>query len=139
MKKKLTGAIEKGMPNDSKITLKEKVSSDLYIPGDVIMIVRTRKHRTFVRKGKDLHHTMKISLREALTGFSKTLHHLDNHVVKITSNKVIKPFQVKKYSGEGMPIHNFPSTFGDLYVKFEIIFPKKLSESDKTKLKEILK
>ena len=138
-KKKLTGAIEKGMPNDSKITFeRESEQRPGYIPGDVIMIVRTRKHRTFVRKGKDLHHTMKISLREALTGFSKTLHHLDNHVVTISSNKVIKPFQVKKYAGEGMPIHNFPSTFGDLYVKFEIIFPKKLSESDKTKLKEIL-
>ena len=139
-KKKLTGAIEKGMPNDSKITFeRESEQRPGYIPGDVIMIVRTRKHRTYQRKGNDLHHTMKISLREALTGFSKTLHHLDNHQVTISSQKVIKPFQVKKYTGEGMPIHNFPSTFGDLYVKFEIIFPKTISEADQLKLKDILK
>ena len=67
------------------------------------------------------------------------MHHLDNHQVTISSQKVIKPFQVKKYTGEGMPIHNFPSTFGDLYVKFEIIFPKRISEADQLKLKDILK
>jgi DnaJ homolog subfamily B member 11 len=138
-KKRLTGQIEKGMPDGSKITFeRESEQRPGYIPGDVIMILHTRKHRLFKRDGQNLHHTMKITLKEALTGFSKTIQHLDGHVVTIKSKKVIKPFQVKQYPNEGMPVHNFPSQFGTLFVKFEIIFPKKLSQEDKNKLKEIL-
>jgi DnaJ-class molecular chaperone len=55
---------------------------------------------------------MKISLKEALLGFTKTVVHLDGHEVKLTANKVTKPMEIQKIKGEGMPFHNFPSQFG---------------------------
>ena len=37
--------------------------------------------------------------------------------------------QVLRISGEGMPIHNFPSERGDLDVIIEVDFPRTLSAS----------
>jgi len=44
---------------------------------------------------------------------------------------------VKQIKEEGMPIHNFPSTRGDLFVRFIVELPKTLSENDKKMLKQI--
>jgi DnaJ-class molecular chaperone len=138
-KKKLTGLIERGMPDEATITFeRESEQRPGYIPGDVIMILKTRRHRTFTRDGNDLKHTMKITLREALTGFSKTITHLDGHTVTVKSDKVIKPFQVMQFKNEGMPVHNFPSQFGTLHVKFELVFPQSLTDHQKEELKKIL-
>ena len=47
--------------------------------------------------------------------------------VVIKHDGVTKPFEVRKYRGEGMPVHNFPSSFGDLHVKFNVVFPPTLN------------
>lgn len=57
----------------------------------------------------------------------KSLHHLDGHSVKIDSKgggKVIAPGSKWMIAGEGFPKRNFPSEFGNLVVKFEVIFPQ---------------
>jgi len=83
---------------------------------------------------------MKITLKEALTGFSKSITHLDGHVVPIVSppGQVISPFQVMLLQGEGMPVHEVPSQFGDLHVTFEIIFPKTLNAEQRAALEKTL-
>jgi DnaJ family protein A protein 2 len=45
--------------------------------GDVVFIVEIEKHSVYERKGADLFYKKKISLLEALTGFSLQLEHLD--------------------------------------------------------------
>merc|ERR1711907_78490 len=83
-------------------------------PGDILMkIVQSKDHR-LTRDGDDLHFTQKINLKEALLGFNKTFVPLDGHEVDIASDKIVKPFEVMKIKGEGMPKHNFPTEFGDL-------------------------
>lgn len=99
----------------------------LKVPGDVLMTLKTRKHHLFTRDGNDLHMTMTISLKEALLGFSKTITHLDNHEVEVSKKGTTKPMSVKKIKGEGMCVHNFPSDFGDLHVKFVVDIPTKLT------------
>lgn len=46
------------------------------------LTLKVARHRTFERRGDDLHAEIAISLREALLGFEKTLTHLDGHAVK---------------------------------------------------------
>ncbi|MCK1978433.1 hypothetical protein LNK15_15470, partial [Jeotgalicoccus huakuii] len=70
-------------------------------------------------------------------GFEKTVKHLDDHLVDISSKGVTKPKEVKKFKGEGMPVH-FSTKKGDLFVTFEVIFPTSLTEDQKTKIKDIL-
>merc|ERR1712146_447268 len=82
------------------------------------------KHRLFERRGDDLYHKITISLKQALTGFKRTLKHLDGHEVEIdTFGTVVHYGEVRKFPGEGMPVHNFPSQFGDLHVEFRVDFP----------------
>lgn len=50
---------------------------------------------------------------------------------------ITKPKQVRKFKGEGMPLH-FNNKKGDLYVAFEVLFPTSLTEDQKKKIKEIL-
>jgi DnaJ-class molecular chaperone len=80
--------------------------------------------------GDNLYHDITLNLEQALLGFSKTVTHLDGHIVKIESepNQVIQPDQWLIIKGEGMPKRNVPSEFGDLHVKCKIVLPKKLSK-----------
>lgn len=54
-----------------------------------------------------------------------------------TAQGITKPKEVRKFKGEGMPLH-FSNKKGDLYITFEVLFPTSLSEDQKTKIKAIL-
>ncbi|KAL0459748.1 UNVERIFIED_CONTAM: DnaJ protein ERDJ3B [Sesamum latifolium] len=105
--------------------------------GDLKFRIRTAPHDRFRRDGNDLHTTVTITLVQALVGFEKTIKHLDEHLVDISSKGITKPKEVRKFIGEGMPLH-FSNKKGDLYVTFEVLFPTSLTEDQKTKIKEIL-
>ncbi|CAK9152921.1 unnamed protein product, partial [Ilex paraguariensis] len=105
--------------------------------GDLRFRIRTAPHDRFKREGNDLHATITITLVQALVGFEKTIKHLDDHLVDISSKGITKPKEVKKFKGEGMPLH-FSNKKGDLYVTFEVLFPTSLTEDQKTKIKAIL-
>ena len=55
---------------------------------------------------------------------------------KSKRKKITKPFFVKTIKGEGMPIHQFPSEFGDLHVKFIVKMPKTLNDAQKKFVEE---
>mmetsp|Transcript_26062 Transcript_26062/g.52256 ORF Transcript_26062/g.52256 Transcript_26062/m.52256 type:complete len:145 (-) Transcript_26062:129-563(-) len=113
------------------------------IPGDVKVSLRMINHDHFKRKGRDLHTTLHISLREALLGFSREIRHLDGHIVTIERLKAITvPGQQLRVVGEGMPSlaaegeeeserpagAHAEASAGSLYVKFVVDFPEVLSE-----------
>merc|ERR1711871_794458 len=107
------------------------------IPGNVIFQLRTSNHHRFRREGNDLHHTMTISLRDALLGFDKVVKQLDGSDIRVHKKKVTKPGEVKVLKGHGMPLYEFPSEFCNLHVKFEIEFPKKLTKAQKKLVRKI--
>jgi len=55
----------------------------------------------------------------------------------LTAQEITKPKQVRKFKGEGMPLH-MSNKKGDLYVTFEVLFPTSLTEEQKTKIEAIL-
>lgn len=57
-----------------------------FFPGDVILTLRQMGHSLFKRDGNDLRMDMKISLKEAILGFEKTIRHLDGRNVEISSD-----------------------------------------------------
>lgn len=136
--KSLSAVVEKGMPNGHEIVF-ERASeqSPETVPGDVILVVKTKNHKTYTRKGNDLHHTMTISLKEALLGFSKELEQLDGRPITIKRDSVTYQDYVLTVPGEGMPHHNFPSDKGKLFVKFKVAFPQKLTAAQKTAIEKI--
>lgn len=134
----ITVDIEKGMQDGQEVVFYDDgepiVDGE---PGDLKFRIRTAPHDQFRREGNDLHTTVTITLVQALVGFEKTIKHLDEHLVNIGSKGITKPKEVKKFKGEGMPLH-FSTKKGDLYVTFEVLFPSSLTEEQKTKIQEIL-
>jgi len=80
----------------------------------------------FKRNGNDLLIDYKLTLVEALCGFSFTIKHLDDRELLVKSEKgdVVKPDDVRVIEGEGMPTHKRPFDKGNLYIHFTIEFPK---------------
>ncbi|WOK94690.1 dnaJ protein ERDJ3B [Canna indica] len=130
--------IEKGMQDGREVLFYEdgepKIDGEA---GDLKFRIRTAPHDSFKREGNDLHTTMTISLVDALVGFGKTIKHLDGHLLEIGTKGITKPKEVRKYKGEGMPLH-LSTKKGELYIMFEVLFPKSLTDDQKTKIKAVL-
>lgn len=97
-------------------------------PGDIIFELVEEPHKTFNRAGADLHADLEISLSEALTGFNRVvLTHLDGRGIQLNveqpQGKVLRPEQILKVPGEGMPIKRSDAK-GDLYLTVNVTFPE---------------
>lgn len=95
-------------------------------PGDIVFTLIEEEHEIFQRAGHDLTAELHVTLAEALCGFSKVvLSHLDGRGIHINhpKGKVLKPDQVLKVHGEGMP-QKKTDTKGDLFLVVKIEFPK---------------
>lgn len=97
-------------------------------PGDIIFILSEVEHETFSRAGADLQADLHITLAEALTGFHRVVvTHLDGRGISLNvpqpKGRVLKPDQIIKVEGEGMPMKKSDSK-GDLYLVVKIDFPE---------------
>ena len=132
--------LDKGAPDGKRYTF-EGESDEMpgYEPGDVIIEIKIKKHNLFQREGADLTYVADISLLEALTGFELLITHLDGRKVLIKSKpgEIIKPGVMKTVKECGMPFFDHPTKFGNLYIKFNIKFPKSLEESQKNALQQL--
>ncbi|KAI5964046.1 XDJ1 [Candida pseudojiufengensis] len=137
--------IPKGSANEGSIV--KKGESDEYpgkTTGDIILDYQCKKHSKFERRGDDLIMNIKIFLVDALTGFEKTIEHLDGRGIKVHSKKVIRPGDYIKITGEGMPKSKqswFKEKTGDLYIKVDIEFPQDnwfVEKGDIEKLKNLI-
>lgn len=81
----------------------------------------------FTRRGSSLSLQVRLSLREALLGFEKTITHIpiDRKIV-LTSTQVIQPGSIFKLPGWGMPKKNGVDQNGFLNIKFVVDFPTKI-------------
>ena len=90
-------------------------------------MLQEKDHDVFDRRGNDLVANAKITLAEALCGFSRVLiQTLDGRGLKVDHQKptggVLKPGSIIKIAGEGMPIKKTDAK-GDLYLMMDIEFP----------------
>ena len=100
--------------------------------GDLIIFVNCKNEDgIFRREGDNLIMKKSISLLEALTNTILFFKHLDDRVIRIKHNEIIKPNQKMIVNDEGMPNLNGGSN-GDLLIYFDIVFPDKL-EQDRSK------
>ncbi len=139
--KNLEVSVDLGMKNGQKIVMEgEADEAPGYKAGDIIFILQEVPHKDFKRVDSHLYMTKKISLTEALTGFEFIVKHLDGRklLVKSKPGQVIKPNEVMQISGEGMPTYGSPFDKGNLLIKFEIEFPKKLDDKIVDRLIQIL-
>lgn len=108
------------------------------IPGHVTVTLKT--HETtkqasgWVRSGNDLRLPLELSLRESLLGFIRKIRHLGGHTLEISTASVTKPGQAILVAGEGMPMKDVPSQFGDLILVASVVYPRSFTEQERTEL-----
>ncbi|CAE7466429.1 DNAJA2 [Symbiodinium pilosum] len=130
--------IEKGMTSGDTVTFPRMAEERPgMLPGSVILKLKAKKHPRFERRGSDLHTDLKISLRESLLGWSRTIQHLDGHEVEIKQSDVTKHLQVLKKRSEGMPHRDDPASFGDMHVKVAVEFPKTLTPQQREAIAQV--
>ncbi|EEF50817.1 dnaJ homolog subfamily B member 13 [Ricinus communis] len=135
----LTIDIKPGWKKGTKITFPEKGNEQPnVIPADLVFIIDEKPHSTFTREGNDLVLTKKISLAEALTGYTVSLTSLDGRSLTIPINSVIHPDYEEVIPKEGMPIPKDPSKKGNLRIKFNIKFPTRLTAEQRSGIKKLL-
>lgn len=119
--KRLEVAIPKGADDGTRIRLTGKAPGG----GDLYVIVRQTRDRTFTRRGADLERELPLTLGEALLG-------ADVHVrtpkgrVLLTIPAGTQPGRTFRLTGQGMPRFKADG-HGDLYVKAKVVIPRDLS------------
>ncbi|XP_009392429.2 uncharacterized protein LOC103978378 [Musa acuminata AAA Group] len=135
----LTIDIKPGWKKGTKITFEEKGNErPNVIPADVVFIIDEKPHPVFTREGNDLVTTKKISLAEALTGYTAHLTTLDGRSLIVPVDSVIRPGYEEVVPKEGMPLPKDPSRKGNLRIKFDIKFPTRLTSEQKAGIKRLL-
>ncbi|XP_068667544.1 uncharacterized protein [Aristolochia californica] len=135
----LTIEIKPGWKKGTKITFPEKGNEQRnLIPSDLVFIIDEKPHSVFKRDGNDLIMTQKISLVEALSGYTVQVTTLDGRNLTIPVNNIISPSHEEVVKGEGMPIPKEPTKKGNLTIKFNIKFPTRLTAEQKTGIKRLL-
>ena len=137
--------IPRGSKDGDKVVLPgEADQSPDQEPGDIVFNLVEAEHPDFRRAGPDLSARLEITLAEALCGFSRVvIKHLDGRGIHINhqqKGRILRPEQVLKVGGEGMPYKKSDQR-GDLYLIVVIKFPEDgwlPDESAKSKLQELL-
>jgi DnaJ homolog subfamily B member 4 len=97
-----------------------------------------KKHPIFTRDGDDVIMTIDLDLKEALTGWKRTVSTIDNKQISIEKGGPTQPGSSDSYPGLGMPISKKPGQRGNFIVKYNVKFPTTLTAQQKTKLREVL-
>lgn len=75
---------------------------------------------------------------EALCGTTIRLTTLDGRPLSIPVREVATPVGEKVVPGEGMPLTKSPGSRGNLRIKFDVVFPRTLSDQQKASLRQVL-
>ncbi|KAF2619182.1 hypothetical protein F2Q68_00040476, partial [Brassica cretica] len=135
----LTIGVKPGGKKGTKITFPEKGNEHPgVIPADLVFIIDEKPHPVFTREGNDLIVTQKVSLADALTGYTVNLTTLDGRTLKIPVTNVIHPEYGEVVLKEGMPLQKDQTKKGNLILKFNIKFPARLSAEQKAGFKKLL-
>jgi len=129
--------VKPGWKDGTKITFEgEGDESAGVLPADIVFVVKTKPHDRFTRDGDNLLYECKVSLLDAIGGFSTTVKSLDGRDIRIQAQNVT-PDTVKLIPAEGMP-NSKTRTKGDLKITFKIIFPE-LNSNEREQISVILR
>ena len=110
-------------------------------PGDLIIKISMKQDPHIKRVNNDLIINKEIKLVDALCGFEYKYKHLDNKIYVINVDKTVIPNKDMIIYGYGFPKTKHSQDtedFGDLIIKFTIVFPLKLPEKNKEYIIKLL-
>jgi DnaJ-class molecular chaperone len=134
--------IEPGSENEDK-KLYQKQGDEILNEekGDVVFILKEEidKKSDFTRVGNDLIYTYSIKLGDSIIGTDIVFNDLNGNKILYQEDCLIKENSYNILRGKGMPFKSNNNKFGDLYVVYNIEYPKKiLNDFEKDIIKKIL-
>ena len=148
--------VKPGHSDSTVMTFKGKGNQghDNYHHSNLVVSLKAapEPNSAYSRSGNNLIYTHSLSLAESLNSSPIKIVTLDGRQINLNVDQYITPQTVHCIKGEGMPIPvganddytrhlETPSSMprGDLFVKFNIVFPKDLSSDKKSKILAILR
>lgn len=95
--------------------------------GDLFLTIKIKPHPVFTRKEDDLYVDQEVDLYTAVLGQKVQIPSLKGTPVKVQIPAGTQSGERLKLKGLGMPDHDHPGAFGDLYLKVRVNIPRKLS------------
>jgi molecular chaperone DnaJ len=103
-------------------------------PGDLYVTIRVEPHPSFRRLGDDLLHVCRISIAQATLGAHLEIPTLDGST-EVTVAPGTQPGHQLRVKGEGVPVLRGRGR-GDLVVQLDVEIPTRLSDEERTLLRE---
>ena len=130
--------IPPGIDNGEMLIMREKgniINEDN--KGDIKIFIKVKNTTEYERNGLDIIYNKRVTLKEALCGFTFELNHINGKSYKITNGNgnTITPNYKKLLPNMGFKRDNHN---GNFIIIFEIIFPEKLTENQVKDLENIL-
>ncbi|KIR27857.1 chaperone regulator [Cryptococcus deuterogattii 99/473] len=142
-------AYKAGWKKGTKIKFAGAGNEDEYGQSQTVtFVVEEKPHNRFERVDDDLVVKLNITLSQALLGpdgggaITKEVEQLDGRRIQVSlpEGQIVQPGQETRIQGEGMPVSkaNSLKKSGDLVVKWNVVFPTRLSPEQKKDLRRIL-
>ena len=127
-----------GIDDNEIILLRDKGNSmSENVKGDIKIFIKVTNNSLFKRQGLDLIFEKKISLKEALCGFSFELNHVNGKTYTINNNKgsIVTPSYFKSIPNMGFKRDGH---IGNLIITFIVEFPEKLTSQQIDAISEVM-
>lgn len=106
-------------------------------PGDLYIRVIVKPDRYYIRNGNDLFIQVPVSMTQAALGLDIEIKTITGKNIKVTVPQGISSGKMIRVKNQGMPRYKAGGDCGDLYIKFVIETPKRLSLKAKKLMKEL--
>ena len=136
IKVKIPAGVEAGM----QLTIQGEghAAKNNGINGDLLVVIEEQEHKDLKREGNNLFYTKVISIPDAILGAEVEVPCLDGPY-KIKVEPGTQSGTVVRLRNKGLPTVNGYGGVGDLYVKFAVWVPKKLSKEEKEIMESLRK
>lgn len=105
---------------------------------DLHFIVQEKPHEIYKREDDNLRMYVDLDLKEALTGWTRTIPTIDGKKFTLSKGGPTGPGYTETYPHQGMPNSKKPTERGDMIVEVKVKFPTSLTLAQKTHLRDIL-
>ncbi len=135
--KKITVTIPKGVDNGTRLRVAGEGEGGLRNgpPGDLYVEIRVRQHSDYDRQGRDLLGKIKVAYTQLLLGTEVEITTFDGKKM-LTIPEGSQPGSVLRMRGLGVPDIRSGQR-GDLCLRLEVEFPKKLKKQEEKLLREV--
>jgi molecular chaperone DnaJ len=135
-RQKLSVTIPQGVENGKRLVIPRQgdAGSNGGPAGDLYVIIRIKPHEYFERQDLDLYCAVPISISQASLGAEIQVSTLDNKTIKVKVPAGTQNGKMLRIRDEGVPSGGHR---GNLYIKFMVRIPEKLSRRGRELLEEL--